>query len=468
MTAPPPRSPLPGVIDRAGLSREIWRLAVPAVLQQLFLTSHFFVDTKMIADYGGADPAPLAAMGVIGPLVWSVTVIATITSIGTTAIVARRIGAGRAGAATHATRVALLLALGTGVLVAAAGVCLRVPIVALFTSLLPPDEGGAAVAGMAERYLYWVFLLFPLRAVVVTLEAALRGAGESVLPFLGGVSSTAANIAGNFLWIFGSLGAPELGVEGAGLATGLAPLAELALIGGALALARSPRLRVGGGAPGPREKGIAREILRISAPALVGAVTFHAGFLVYQSAIFGLDPSAIAAHRVAITLQSLGFLPAAGFHAAAASLSGRLLGAGDRELAREAAQRNLRLGLLFVAPVSLGFLLAAGSLVGFIAEIPGTIAAAACCLRIGALEIPFLLATESLTGTLRGAGATRAPMRITAIGTWGVRVPLAWILAHGTPLGLAGIWVATVVDWIVRGALTAAAVRSGAWLDERA
>jgi len=75
--------------------------------------------------------------------------------------------------------------------------------------------------------------------------------------------------------------------------------------------------------------------------------------------------------------------------------------------------------------------------------------------------------TESLTGTLRGAGATRAPMRITAIGTWGVRVPLAWGLAHGTPLGLSGIWVATVVDWIVRGALTRAAVRRGTWLDER-
>lgn len=467
MSEAAPHSRAAGALDRGGLSREIWRLAVPAVLQQLFLTSHFFVDTKMIADYGGGDPAPLAALGVIGPLVWSITVIATITSVGTTAIVARRVGEGRGGAATRTTRSALLLALGSGGAVAAAGVALRAPLVSLFTSLLSPGEGGGAVAAMAERYLLWFFLLFPLRSVVVTLEAALRGAGESVLPFVGGVFSTAANIAGNFIWIHGLLGAPELGVEGAGLATGLAPAAELAFLVGALRLARSPRLRLAGGDAGPREPGIAREIVRISAPALAGAVTFHAGFLVYQSAIFGLDPTDIGAHRVAITLQSLGFLPAAGFHGSAASLSGRLIGAGDRALAREAARRNLRLGLAFVAPVSILFLCAAGSLAGLLTGIPATVAAAACCLRIGALEIPFLLATESLTGTLRGAGATRAPMRITAIGTWGVRVPLAWALAHGTPLGLAGIWVATVADWLVRGALTAAAVRRGSWLDER-
>jgi len=462
-----PRAGAAPPLDRAGLSREIWRLAIPAVLQQLFLTSHFLIDTKMIATYGGADPAPLAAMGVVGPLVWSVTVIATITSVGATAIVARRIGEGRAEAATRATRTALLLALGCGAAVSLAGALSRGPIVGLLTAGLPEHEGGSAVTAMAERYLLWVFLLFPVRSLVVTLEAALRGAGESVLPFIAGGLSTVANIAGNFLWIYGLLGAPELGVEGAGLATALAPAVELAFLVAALGIARAPRLRLGVRGASPAARGVTRELLRISAPAFVGAVAFHSGFLVYQSAIYGLDQTSIAAHRVAITIQSLGFLPAAGFHAAAASLSGRLLGAGDRELAREASRRNLRLGLLFVAPVSISILLFAEAFAGFFTASGETIAAAATCLRIGALEIPFLLVTESLTGTLRGAGATRAPMRITAIGTWGVRVPLAWGLAHGTPLGLSGIWVATVVDWIVRGALTRAAVRRGTWLDER-
>ncbi len=457
---------MPGRIDRGGLNREILRIAIPAVLQNLFLTSQFIVDTKMVAEYGGEDPAALAAMAVVGPLAWSGTVIFTITSVGATAVVARRIGEGRPEAAAQATRSALGLALVFGLAVAVFGTLLRGPVVDLFTALLPV-EGGPAVAEAADRYLRWFILLFPLRALVVTLEATLRGAGESLLPFWGGVLTNLANIAGNAVWIFGLLGAPRLGVEGAGLATGLAPAAELLFLVVALGLARSPRLRIGGRIPPGGTRAVVAELVRISTPALIGAAIFHIGFLVYQMAIFGLDDTSIAAHRVAITLQSLGFLPAAGFYISAASLSGRLLGAGDRELAREAARRNLRLGLWFVAPISVLFFVGARTLAALFTDIPETIDAAATCVRLGALEIPFLLTTESLNGTLRGAGSTKAPMRITAIGTWGVRVPLAWGLAHGTSLGLTGIWVATVVDWIVRGGLTAIAVRRGTWLDEK-
>ncbi len=453
-------------LTREQLTREILRLAVPAVLQTLFQTAQFLLDTLMIGKYGGDDPTPLAAMSVVGPVCWSMTVIFTITSVGATAIVSRRIGEGRDRAATQAAVTAITLSILCGLGIAILGSPARGAVVSFFASLYGGEGGEVAIAA-AEGYLRWFILFFPLRAVVVTLEASLRGAGETMIPFWGGVLANCANVLGNACFIFGLWGAPHLGVEGAGLATGLAPAVELLFIAAALGLARRPRLHIGLHWIRDTNSEVARELLRVSGPALLGALIFHSGFLVYQAAILGLDPESIAAHRVAITLQSLGFLPAAGFYISAASLSGRLLGAGDLELAREAARRNLRLGLLFIAPISGGFIVAAEPLVSLFTEIPSTVSIAAICLLIGALELPFLVITESLNGTLRGAGSTRVPTVITAIGTWGVRVPFSWILARWTPLGLTGIWVATVLDWLVRGILTQRAVKRGDWLKER-
>ena len=458
------RSP---IFSRETLTREILRLSVPALLQSLLQTAQFVIDTKMVANYGGDDPTPLAAMAVVGPLCWSLTVIFTITSVGATAVISRRIGEGRQDQATVALCTSLVLATGGGLVVTALGFPLREPIIQFFGQIFS-ETATTAVFVAAEAYLYWFILLFPLRALLVTLESSLRGAGESLLPFWGGVVSNVANIGGNAILIFGLFGAPRMGVEGAGLATALAPVAELIFLIAILTWLRNPRLRWTFRWRAHYERSVARELLRISGPALAGAAIFHSGFLIYQVAIFDLSPELIAAHRVSITLQSLGFLPAAGFYFSAASLAGRSLGAGDRDLAKLGAWRNVRWSLLFASPISLVFLFAAEPLARFFTDIPETVAAAALCLQIGAIEIPFLVITESLNGTLRGAGATRAPMLITAVGTWGIRVPLSWVLAHNVGWGLEGIWVATVIDWFVRGVLTWWAVRRGGWLDARA
>lgn len=448
--------------ERRALRAEIFRLALPAALQNLLHVAVLFVDTKMVAWYAAGDPVELAALGLAGPLVWSVTVIFSVTSIGATAVVARRIGEGSDREAARATSTALLMGGAVGALVSVIGLFASSSIIDFFVAFGENPEGSRARVP-AIGYLGWILVLFPFKAVAMHGEAALRGAGDTRSPLFAGVLGNLANVTGNAIFIFGLAGAPELGVAGAGLGTALGGVVECLAVIWVLTCGWRSRLRLSGRERMGFDPRWGRAIGAVSFPALIDALVFHSGFLVYQLAIYKLSEAAIAAHRVAITLESVAFMPAVGFSVSAASLSGRLLGAGQPELAARAARDNLRTAVAVLLPVAVAVFLCADSLARFFSDSPEVWPLAALCLRISAGEIPFLVATTALTGTLRGAGATRDPVYVTLLGTWFIRVPLAWALGVGTEWGLAGIWWATLVDWFVRACLLAWLVRRGTW-----
>ncbi len=456
-------------VTRLGLSREILRLAVPAALQNLLHTAMFAVDTKMVSQYaqhefgpGAESSAPLAAMAITSPVVWSLTVIATVTTVGTTALVGRRVGERNSDEARRITSTAHILSLLVGVAVALLGLVLCSPLVG-FLGHFVEDGASEVLRRGAIGYLWWFFLFFPFRSGALTLEAAFRGAGEAAIPLYGAILANVVNIGANAIFIFGLLGAPSMGVEGAGLGLALASVAEFLFLYLCLIRSWSPRLALPAGERWRYSARWSSDLVRISFPALLEAVIFHSGFMVYQCAIYGLTQSAIAAHRIAIAIQSLAFMPAWGFHLSAASLSGRILGGGDPELATLAARRNVLLGWLVMLPVVLLFLLAAPQLSQFFSGNHSEWSTAALCLRIGVLEIPFLVATYALSGTLRGAGETREPVVVSAFGTWLVRVPLSWFFARTLGLGLVGIWYSTVLDWIVRAGILWWFFQRGRW-----
>ncbi|MEM7167951.1 MAG: MATE family efflux transporter [Planctomycetota bacterium] len=467
MTAKDPGAPVAlGAITDKNLTREILRLALPAALQHLMQTVVFLADTRMVSAFADGDSGPLAAMAVTGPVVWSLTVICTVTTIGTTALVARRVGENRGDAASRIAGASVMLALAVGTVVAAIGLPFCRSLVVSLASTGGAEPSAALIDG-ATGYLGWFLLLFPLRAAAMTLEAALRGAGDARTPLAGGVLANLVNLGGNWLFIFGALGLPAMGVAGAGLATAIAAVAEFVFLLFLVLRRWSPRLQLRWSDLSFQDRAGLRSVLAISSPAFVEALIFHSGFIVYQLAIYQLNESSIAAHRIAITLQSLAFLPATGFLVSASSLSGRLLGAGEPGLATRAATRNVTLGVLCMLPLSALFILAAEPLAGLFSDRQQEVAAAAQCLRLGGLETPFLLIATALTGTLRGAGETRAPAVVSALGTWLVRVPFSWLLGVTLGFGLVGVWWSTVLDWLARAALLARCVQRGRWRERQ-
>ena len=108
----------------------------------------------------------------------------------------------------------MLMAVLLGAIVTCAGIFGRGPCITFLEGQLGNQDSvvNTAISRDAEGYLKWFLLLFPLRALAVTLEATLRGAGESLLPVLGGVVGNVANIVGNAMLLFGLWGAPKMGL----------------------------------------------------------------------------------------------------------------------------------------------------------------------------------------------------------------------------------------------------------------
>jgi putative MATE family efflux protein len=273
------------------------------------------------------------------------------------------------------------------------------------------------------------------------------------------------NIALNWVFIFGNLGAPRMGVAGAALATSISFALQATIVFGYLWTSRSPVRLSSAALTGVTRQSLAR-LVRVSIPAAAEPLLLQSGFLIYNKAITLLGTMPMAAHRAAITVESMTFMPAYGFAVAGSAVVGQNLGAGRPDRADAGLRECARLSTWLMSAVGASFFFLAAPLVRLFLRSPDdgpAVAAAAMCLAISAFEQPFMAMAMALGGGLRGAGDTRSPVLVGLLGVWGVRVPLAWALAFPAGLGLYGIWITMIADWAVRTAVFSVLYRKGAW-----
>jgi len=449
----PPLSPE----ERAGLRRDVARQAWPVVLQMLLKTMMFYVDSYMIA---GVGKEAMAAMGVVGPISHTLVAVLSALSVGTVATVARAWGEGDRAKQEREASTAVVLALALGVPLTIVGVLLLPEMADLFKV---PDS--PAVATMARGFLRIEASIFVFFCLDAAASGILRAAGRTMFPMVATLAANGLNVFLNWVFIYGNLGAPRMEVAGAALATSISFALQGAVTFGYLWTSRSPVRLSLAGLRGVTRDSVAR-LVRVSIPAGVEPVLLQSGFLLYNKAITLLGTEPMAAHRAAITVESMTFMPSYGFAVAGSAVVGQYLGAGRPDRADAGLRECARLSMWLMSGVGVAFFFLAAPLVRIFLRGPdadSTVHMAAQCLAISAFEQPFMALAMALGGGLRGAGDTRSPVLVGALGVWGVRIPLAWILAFPAGLGLAGIWITMIADWAVRTAVFSVLYRRGRW-----
>ena len=443
--------------ERAAIRREVTRQAWPVVLTMLLKTLMFYVDTYMISAVG---PEAMAAMGVVGPISHTLVAILSALSVGTIATVSRAWGEGDRARQEREASASVALALVLGIPLTLLGVVALPAMADLF-----PVHGSPAVTEMARRFLRIesaIFLFFCLDAAATGI---LRASGRTVLPLVATLAANALNVFLNWVFIYGNLGAPRMEVAGAALATSISFALQASVVFGSLWLPRSPIRLSAAGLRGVTRESVGR-LARVSIPAAVEPLMLQTGFLIYNRAITELGVISMAAHRAAITVESITFMPAYGFAVAGSAVVGQYLGAGRADKADAGLRVCAGMSTLFLSAAGVVFFFFSPPLVRLFLRGPGeaaTVAAAAMCLRISAFEQPFMALAMALGGGLRGAGDTHSPVLVGALGIWGIRIPLAWALAFPAGLGINGIWITMIADWAVRTGVFAVLYGRGRW-----
>jgi MATE family, multidrug efflux pump len=428
-------------------------------------------------------PALQAAQTTAHYLSWFITCYSVFVTVGSTALVARFIGAGEREQAIAVTHQSLLLA----ALFAAAG---TIAAVAGGIPLMVESLRQTGAAGQyAVSYLTPLFLLLVFQMVEAAGIACLVGAGDTRtgLWVLGGVALINVPLAWGFCR--GLAGLPRLGFVG--IAVGTALSHTLGCMAVLIVLARGRfGLKLSWHQFRPRFD-LMRRLLRVSVPAGFDSMSVVVGQFWFLSIVNRLGKEAGAAHGIALVWEALGYLSGAAFGTAAMTLVGQNLGAGRPDQAARAGWRAFGLAACVMSVMGATFFTFAPEMFQLfcpLEEQREIIHAGIPVLRLVAFTMPFLAATIVFTSALRGAGDTRVPVLFTWIGFFAVRIPLAYSLTQavvtigplgewrgisfglewpGLELGLLGAWWAMFADLIIRGMFFFYRFAQGTWTKQK-
>jgi putative MATE family efflux protein len=423
------------------LNRTIVALSIPSVVESILITLVYLVDTVLIGWLD--DPVALAAVGLSSTLMWAADGLFQAIAVSASAMVARSWGRKDfEGARTVAGQ-----SLTFSILVAVTLMLLLIPIARQFLKTM---GGEAEVVRSGTEYVRIILATSVVGFPLTIATSIMRATGDTRKPMYITGLMNAWNLITAYVLIFGLGPVPRLELRGAALST-----ASARTLGGFIALsvlfsAKTPaqlrwlHLR-------QWNWRLVWRITRISLPAVGETLISRFGFVLFMRILSSLGTIALAAHQVALRIESLAFMPGRGLATAAAALVGQALGAGKEEIAERGIQRALIMGNATMA-------LMGASLIGFgpaIVRLFGIrdsqlVQGAATIIRISALELFGLCSLMILSGCLRGAGDTRTPMLVTLIGTVLFRVPVTYLFAIVLDGGLSGVWLATAVDWSMR------------------
>ena len=439
----------------------IWALAWPTIVEQILQVTVTFADSAMV---GALGEQATAAIAVTSSTIWLVNGWMNALALGFGVLMARHLGAKKDDRAKLVVRQALLSTLTFGLFLT----LLFIQVAKLLPSWIGAE---AAVRPLSQQYLTIIAIGYIPNLLMITISTLLRLSGDTRRPLYLNAFNNAANILFNLFFIFpsiriGSLALPGLGlgVRGAAMATTLAcTLTAILLI--FVLFKGDHKIRISFRERWAFDATIQKQALRLGIPIALERSTLSFGQIVLTKMVGTLGTVALAAHFLAISAESITYLPASGFSTAATTLVAQSLGREDKSLAKRYASLCVLWGTLMMSFMGLVLYLTAPHLMTLFTRVGPVIVLGTKVLRIEAFAQPAFGLSILVFGVMRGSGDTKGPFLISLAGMWLLRLPLAFLLLRLTGLGLSGVWLAMMSDLFLRGIICLYRYRKGSWIN---
>lgn len=405
-------------------------LAAPIIVGQVSQMLMGVTDSIMI---GHAGTVPLAASS-FGSSVFAIFYVVGIGMMVPVSIfVARARGAGRRDEASEYLRHGLALALGFGLLetLVLAGVATQ-----LHRFGQPPE----VLAIVGPYFLLVGASITPVLGYLAFKQFA-EALGRPWVPMVIMLAAVGLNVVLNWVFIYGHLGAPALGLTGAGIATLLARLSEAIVIAAWVRLDPTTRASWPARWLAPLSWRRLQEMLQVGVPA-AGMLFFEVTAFAFSAIMVGwLGAVPLAAHQITLSCASMSFMFPLGLSMAAGMRVSEAVGARQFHRLRPIGYTAMGLAIAMISVFALAFGFGGAVIAGWFVRDAAVIGMAAQLLVVAALFQLFDGWQVTGSSCLRALTDVRIPAIMTFIAYWIIALPLGYWLGIRGPLGAVGIWI---------------------------
>ena len=449
-------------VSRAEKIRLVLSMSLPAILAQLTSIAMQYIDAGMVGSLGAGATA---AIGLVSSTTWLVGGSLIGVAAGFYVQVAHMIGAKREREAESVLRQGLKAAVIAGLAIGL--------ICAGISGSLPVWLGGSEeILADASSYFFVYSLSVPFALIRQMSCGMMQSTGDMKTPSILSALICLIDVVLNFFMIFPSravslagLSIPipgaGLGVTGAAIATSMSEviisLAALYLI-----CFRNGKISLRNKGSWKWSRMVVMNAAKIGIPLSLDQIFMCSAYVAGTLIVADLGTVPVAANSLAITAESLCYMPGYGIGAAATAIIGQSIGAERFDLTKSFARVSIALGMILMGLMGLLMYISAPAVFSMLTSSAEVAELGTKVLRIELFAEPMYAASICCAGVFRGAGDTLASSIMNLLSMWCVRIVPAIFLVPA--LGLSGYWIAMAGELCFRGVIFLIRMFRGRWI----
>lgn len=447
--------------DRA-FYRRLFTVMIPILVQNVITNFVSLLDNVMVGQVG---TEPMSGVAIVNQLIFVFNLCIFGGLAGAGIFTAQFYGKADNEGVRNTMRMKFYIAIATLGLFVAVFILFGEQLINLF--LHEGNEGLDLAAALNHGKAYMKVMLIQMLpfAVMQVYASTLRETGETMLPMKAGIIAVAVNLVFNYILIFGKLGAPALGVEGAAIATVLARFTECFIVIGWTHRHREKNPFVEGLYSSMKIPGnLVREIIKLGTPLMLNELLWSSGMTVLNQcySIRGLE--VVSAMNICNTVADLFFCAFLSMGSTVSIMIGQLLGAGELERAVDEDKKLIAFAVVLCAGVGVVMAVLA-PLIPEIYNTTGTVKELAKqLLLVNAAMMPVNAFTNSCYFTLRSGGKTIITFVFDCMFVWVLSIPVAFILSRFTSMSILPMFIIVEALNLIKCAIGFWLVKERKWV----